>query len=151
MPTTKPFLKTATAILVVACGLLGSARGDDALVQVSTAASPRVAYSVERLAGVAWREAAQFTIDREARPNQHRVVLKLRVKAVERAYRRATGNLADDVVDASVTWADEALSSGREANRAAEVHAERRDRDVVVVLIARLGIELRVVLADVDR
>ena len=48
MPTTKPFLKTATAILVVACGLLGSARGDDALVQVSTAASPRVAYSVER-------------------------------------------------------------------------------------------------------
>ena len=48
MPTTKPFLKTATAILVVACWLLGSARGDDALVQVSTAASPRVAYSVER-------------------------------------------------------------------------------------------------------
>ncbi|MCX7429596.1 MAG: hypothetical protein NTY17_01065 [Planctomycetia bacterium] len=41
-------LKTATAILVVACWLLGSARGDDALVQVSTAASPRVAYSVER-------------------------------------------------------------------------------------------------------
>lgn len=39
---------TATAILVVAYGLLGSARGDDALVQLSTAASPRVAYSVER-------------------------------------------------------------------------------------------------------
>ena len=41
-------MRTATAILVVACWLLSSARGDDALVPVSTAASPRVAYSVER-------------------------------------------------------------------------------------------------------
>jgi hypothetical protein len=48
MPTIKPFLRRAWAVLVVACWLPGSARGDDALMQVSTAASPRVAYSVER-------------------------------------------------------------------------------------------------------
>lgn len=43
-------LRTARAILVVACWLLGSARSDDALVPVSTAASPRVAYSAVPLA-----------------------------------------------------------------------------------------------------
>jgi hypothetical protein len=50
-----------------------------------------------------------------------------------------------------VAGADEALRGLDEADRAAEVHAARRDRDELVVLVALLVVEVGVVLADVDR
>jgi hypothetical protein len=49
-----------------------------------------------------------------------------------------------------VAGTDEALGGLDEAHRAAEVHAPRRDRDVLVVLVTRLVVEVGVVLADVD-
>src|SRR3712207_8262037 len=47
--------------------------------------------------------------------------------------------------------ADEALRGGGVADGAAEVHAPRGDRDVLVVLVALLGVDLVVAGADVDR
>ncbi len=48
MTTAEPLRRTLKVILVALSGLIAAARADDALVQVSTAVSPRVAYSVER-------------------------------------------------------------------------------------------------------
>ena len=47
--------------------------------------------------------------------------------------------------------ADEALGRLHEAHRAAQVHAARGDRDVLVVLVGLVGVDLRVALADVGR
>ena len=81
-------------------------------------------------------------------------VAHARVEAVERAHRRAAVDLALEVVDAAVARADEALRGLDVADRAAEVHAARGDRDellVLEVLGQLVGVDLRVALAHVDR
>ena len=93
---------------------------------------------------------AQLGVQAVARADLDLAVAHARVEAVQRAHRRAAGDLALEVVDAAVARADEALGGFDVAHRAAEVHAARRDRDVVVVLVLDLGIELVVVLAHVD-
>jgi hypothetical protein len=56
MPTAKPRPNLVALTLGVACWLAGLARAGDSLVQVSTAVSPRVAYSAERQGD--WLEVA---------------------------------------------------------------------------------------------
>ena len=81
------------------------------------------------LAGVAGREALSSELTRVARADLDVAVAHARVEAVERAHRRAAGDLAVEVVDAAVARADEALGGLDVADRAAEVHAARRDGD----------------------
>src|SRR5215218_7966155 len=99
---------------------------------------------------IARGETLELGVDAEARADLDVAVAHARVEAVQRADRRAAVDLALEVVDAAVAGTDEALGGGHEAHRAAEVHAARRDRDVRVVLVARLVVELGAVLADVD-
>ena len=91
------------------------------------------------LAGIAvGREAAELALTRVARADLDLAVAHARVEAVERAHRRAAGDLALEVVDAAVARADEALGGLDVAHRAAEVHAARGDRDELRV-VARSG------------
>ena len=81
-------------------------------------------------AGIAvGREAPELAVDRVARADLDLAVAHAGVEAVERADRRAAGDLALEVVDAAVARADEALRGVDVAHRAAEVHAARGDRD----------------------
>jgi hypothetical protein len=90
-------------------------------------------------------------VDRVTRPDldQPAGLVQPRVEPVKGPHRRAAGDQAPEVIDAAVTRAHEALGGGHEADRAAEVHAPRGERDVVVVLILGLGIDLGVTEADV--
>src|SRR3954463_10356693 len=106
-----------------------------------------LADAVQRLAGVARREALQLGVDAEARPDLDVAVAHARVEAVQRADRRAAGALALEVVDAAVAGTDEARRGLDVADRAAEMHAARRDRDVVAVLILGHAVAVLVVLA----
>src|SRR5919197_5049487 len=99
-----------------------------------------LADAVEGLARVAGREALELAVDREARPDLELAAADAGVEAVERADGRAAVHLAAEVVDAAVAWAHEAPGGFDEADRAAEVHAARRDRDELVVLVGRLSV-----------
>ena len=102
-------------------------------------------------AGSRGEKRLSSSIDRVARPEPQLVAPHLGVEAIERAHRRAAVDLAGEAVDAAVARADEALRRLHEAHRAAEVHAARGDRDVLVVLVGLVGVDLRIALADVGR
>ena len=131
-----------------------SGAGADGSIDGSTEVSKRDGYRYWPMPSsgstrVARREPLQLGVDRVARAEIDVAVAHERVEAVERAHRRAAGDLAAEVVDAAVARADEALGGLDVADRAAEVHAPRRQRDVVVQLVVRLGVDRRVALAHV--
>ncbi len=99
--------------------------------------------------GITRREALELGVDRVTRADVDVAVVLERVEAVERAHRRTAGDLAAEVVDAAVARADETLGGLDVADRAPEVHAARGERDVVVVLVVRLGVDRGVALAHV--
>src|SRR3954454_7931248 len=108
---------------------------------------------VEVVRRVTRLEAAQLGVQREAIAELHAAVDDARVEAVERAHRRAAGDLALGVVDAAVAGADELLRGLDVAHRAAQVSAAGGDRDVgqrldVLVAVARADV-LRRRLANV--
>src|SRR5438128_703927 len=99
---------------------------------------------------VTWmREALEVVVERVARANLDAALDHPRVEAVERAHWRAAVDLAELTVDTAVARADEAFGCLDVADRAAKVHAAVGDRDER--LVRGVAVQLRVVLADVDR
>src|SRR3954453_1905527 len=105
---------------------------------------------LEGLARVARVEALELRVHREARADPEVGAPHLGVEAIERAHGRTAVDLALEVVHPAVAGADEAPGRLDEAHRAAEVHAPRRDRDVLAVAVGRALVDLRVALADID-
>src|SRR5215212_7757934 len=102
---------------------------------------------VEVVRRVARMEAAQLGVHGEAVADLHPAALDASVETVERAHRRAAGNLAARVVDAAVAGADELLRSLDVADRAAQVRAAGGDGDVgqrldLLLLVAGAGVAL---------
>ena len=84
------------------------------------------------LAGIAGADRLELGGDAEAGADLDGVVDDAGLEAVERADRRAADDLALEAVDAAVAGADEVAGGLDEADRAAEVGAAGRDRDVLV-------------------
>src|SRR5205807_6041962 len=89
-------------------------------------------------------------VDAEARTELHLFADDTGVETVERPHRGAPHAAAEQVVDAAVAWADEALGRVDPAHGAAEVRAAAGDRYVRRAPVVGVGVDFRVVPAHVD-
>src|SRR3954447_10535630 len=106
---------------------------------------------VERLARVTRREALKAVVDAVARTYLQASSSYAREETIERPGRRSARPDAAEVVDAPVAGTDEVAGRLYEAHRTADVRAARGDRYVLVPAVARLGVDLGIAPADVDR
>src|SRR4029077_20650331 len=107
--------------------------------------------AVQRLTRVPRAEPLELAIEAVARTHLDLTVAHARVEAVERPRRRAADAAAEQVVDAAVTGADEGLRSVLVGDRAADMRAARRERDVPVPLVRLVDVDLRIAPTHEDR
>src|SRR4051812_34818593 len=107
-----------------------------------------LADAVERLPRIARREALQLAVDAVARPKLHLAGADARVEAIQRPGRGPTDADAPEVVDASVTGADERARRLLVGDVAPDVRAARRDRHDLVEAVGGVGVDGGVATAD---
>src|ERR1035437_4622147 len=100
--------------------------------------------AVERLTRVAGGEAAQLAVDAEARAEFHVAAAPARVEGIGRADGGPSDTAAEQVVDAAVAGADEALGRVHPAHRAAQVRTAAGDRDVGRAPVVGVDVDGRV-------